>query len=124
MGKVANGVPYGNNPLNRCYIVGYSDISVKFPHHRAASGLSKCEDPDPHKYVLYGALVGGPDENDQHIDMTSDWVYNEVTIDYNAAFVGACAGLYRYFGILQWRLHLISRRRSRYRTLTTEVPIG
>jgi len=88
----------GNNPLNRCYIVGYSDISVKFPHHRAASGLSKCEDPDPHKYVLYGALVGGPDENDQHIDMTSDWVYNEVTIDYNAAFVGACAGLYRYFG--------------------------
>ncbi|HQA56920.1 MAG TPA: glycoside hydrolase family 9 protein [Acetivibrio sp.] len=88
----------GDNPLNRCYIVGYSDISVKFPHHRAASGLSKCEDPDPHRYVLYGALVGGPDENDQHIDVTSDYIYNEVTIDYNAAFVGACAGLYRFFG--------------------------
>lgn len=88
----------GDNPLNRCYIVGYSDISVKYPHHRAASGLSKCEDPDPHRYVLYGALVGGPDDSDQHIDVTSDWVYNEVTIDYNAAFVGACAGLYRYFG--------------------------
>ncbi len=88
----------GNNPLNRCYIVGFSDISVKFPHHRAASGLSRCEDPAPHKHVLYGALVGGPGSKDEHKDVTSDYVYNEVTIDYNAAFVGACAGLYRYFG--------------------------
>ncbi|MFZ5990059.1 MAG: glycoside hydrolase family 9 protein [Bacillota bacterium] len=88
----------GDNPINRCYIVGYSDISAKYPHHRAASGLSKAEDPDPHKYVLYGALVGGPGSNDQHIDVTSDYIYNEVTIDYNAAFVGACAGLYRFFG--------------------------
>jgi len=88
----------GDNPISRCYIVGYSDISAKYPHHRAASGLSKCEDPDPHKYVLYGALVGGPGSSDQHIDVTSDYIYNEVTIDYNAAFVGACAGLYRYFG--------------------------
>ncbi len=88
----------GDNPINRCYIVGYSDISVKFPHHRAASGLSKCEDTDPQKYVLYGALVGGPGANDEHNDVTADYIYNEVTIDYNAAFVGACAGLYRYFG--------------------------
>lgn len=88
----------GNNPLNRCYIVGYSDISVKYPHHRAASGLSRCEETKPQKYVLYGALVGGPDSKDQHNDTTADYVYNEVAIDYNAAFVGACAGLYRYFG--------------------------
>jgi endoglucanase len=88
----------GNNPLNRCYIVGYSDNSAKYPHHRAASGLSRCEDTAEQRYVLYGALVGGPDAKDQHIDETKDYVYNEVTIDYNAAFVGACAGLYRYFG--------------------------
>jgi len=88
----------GDNPMDRSYIVGYSENSAKFPHHRAASGLSKCEDPDPHRYVLYGALVGGPDSTDNHIDVTSDYIYNEVTIDYNAAFVGACAGLYRYFG--------------------------
>lgn len=88
----------GENPMNRCYIVGYSDISAKYPHHRAASGLSRCEDPDPHRFVLYGALVGGPGASDQHVDVTSDYIYNEVTIDYNAAFVGACAGLYRYFG--------------------------
>lgn len=88
----------GENPLKRCYIVGYSDISVKYPHHRAASGLSRCEDTGKHRYVLYGALVGGPDAKDQHNDVTADYVYNEVAIDYNAAFVGACAGLYRFFG--------------------------
>lgn len=88
----------GENPLNRCYVVGYSDISVKYPHHRAASGLSVCEDPGEQRYVLYGALVGGPDSKDEHIDKTSDWIYNEVTIDYNAAFVGASAGHYHFFG--------------------------
>ncbi len=88
----------GDNPLGRSYIVGYNENSVKYPHHRAASGLTKCEDPDEHRYVLYGALAGGPDGSDNHIDITSDYIYNEVTIDYNAAFVGACAGLYEYFG--------------------------
>ena len=88
----------GNNPLNRCYIVGYSDISAKFPHHRASSGLSRCEDPSPQKHVLYGALVGGPGPKDEHNDVTSDYIYNEVTIDYNAGFVGACAGLYHFYG--------------------------
>lgn len=88
----------GKNPMERSYIVGYNENSVKYPHHRAASGLTKCEDPDPHRYVLYGALAGGPDADDKHNDITSDWIYNEVTIDYNAAFVGASAGLYEFFG--------------------------
>ena len=88
----------GDNPLNRCYIVGYNDNSVKYPHHRAASGLLEAEDPREHRHILWGALAGGPDGSDKHTDVTSDWVGNEVTIDYNAAFVGACAGLYTYFG--------------------------
>lgn len=88
----------GDNPMNRAYIVGYSENAARFPHHRAASGLTKCEDTDEHRYVLYGALVGGPDSSDNHIDVTKDWIYNEVTIDYNAAFVGACAGLYEFYG--------------------------
>lgn len=88
----------GDNPLGRSYVVGYNENSAKFPHHRAASGLTKCEDTAEHKHVLYGALVGGPDATDQHNDVTADWIYNEVTIDYNAAFVGACAGLYTYYG--------------------------
>ena len=88
----------GDNPIDRCYIVGYSDNSAKYPHHRAASGLTMAEDTREQKHVLYGALVGGPGADDEHIDKTSDWIYNEVTIDYNAAFVGACAGEYEFFG--------------------------
>ncbi|MCQ2468757.1 MAG: glycoside hydrolase family 9 protein [Ruminococcus sp.] len=88
----------GDNSLGRCYVVGYGENAAKFPHHRAASGLTKCEDTADHKHVLYGALVGGPDDTDEHNDITKDYIYNEVTIDYNAAFVGACAGLYLYNG--------------------------
>lgn len=79
---------------SRCFIVGYDENSVKYPHHRAASGLTKCEDTDPHLYVLFGALAGGPDADDAHNDITEDWIYNEVTIDYNAALPAAAAGLY------------------------------
>lgn len=88
----------GDNPIGRSYVVGYGENSVKYPHHRAASGLTMAEDTAEHKHVLYGALAGGPDENDEHRDLTADWVYNEVTIDYNAAIVGAAAGLYLYKG--------------------------
>lgn len=88
----------GNNPMNRAYIVGYSENAAKYPHHRAASGLTRAEDTREQRHVLYGALVGGPDASDKHNDITADWIYNEVTIDYNAAFVGASAGLYAYFG--------------------------
>ena len=88
----------GNNPLDRCYIVGFKENSAKYPHHRAASGLLSSKDTREQRHVLWGALVGGPDGLDNHIDITDDYIYNEVTIDYNAAFVGACAGLYKYFG--------------------------
>ncbi|MDE6104041.1 MAG: glycoside hydrolase family 9 protein, partial [Oscillospiraceae bacterium] len=84
----------GNNDSGTAYVVGYNENAVKYPHHRAASGLTMAEDTREQKHVLYGALVGGPDGDDNHSDTTNDWIYNEVTIDYNAAFVGACAGLY------------------------------
>lgn len=88
----------GNNTAGTSYVVGFNENSAKFPHHRAASGLTMAEDTRDQKHVLYGALVGGPDASDHHNDTTADWIYNEVTIDYNAAFVGACAGLYEFYG--------------------------
>ena len=78
----------------RCFLTGFDSVSAAYPHHRAASGLTKCEDPDQQLYVLFGALCGGPDAKDGHNDVTKDWIYNEVTIDYNAACPGAAAGLY------------------------------
>jgi endoglucanase len=94
----------GNNPLHRSYIVGFTaketDTSVQHPHHRAAHGssLNDMNYPATHRHILWGALAGGPDSTDNHKDITADYVYNEVAIDYNAAFVGALAGLYTYFG--------------------------
>ena len=90
----------GDNPLNRCYIVGYAENSARNPHHRAAhaSKINSMLIPEEHRHTLWGALVGGPDQNDVHEDITTDYVYNEVAIDYNAGFVGALAGLCTYFG--------------------------
>ncbi len=90
----------GANPLNMSYIVGYGEKSAEHPHHRAAHGSETLSmtDPENHTHVLYGALVGGPDANDEHNDVCWDYVQNEVTIDYNAGIVGALAGMRKYFG--------------------------
>lgn len=83
---------------SRSLVVGYNDNSVQYPHHRAASGLLEATDPREQRHVLWGALAGGFDNNDAHDDFTNNYILNEVTIDYNAAFVGACAGMYHFFG--------------------------
>ena len=41
---------------------------------------------------LIGALVGGPDTNDQYSDDRSNYVTNEVATDYNSGFHTALAG--------------------------------
>ncbi len=92
----------GDNPFGYSLIVGYPtpELSAKHPHHRAAHGstTNSMNDPPDHKHVLWGALVGGPDAKDVHVDRTDDFVYNEVAIDYNAGLVGALAGLYTFYG--------------------------
>ncbi|EPR13428.1 glycoside hydrolase family 9 protein [Ruminiclostridium papyrosolvens] len=94
----------GRNPMGYSYIVGYGyEQGLPFahhPHHRAAHGskTNSMNDPVEHRHILWGALAGGPDANDYHIDSTTEYAYNEVAVDYNAAFVGALAGLYNYYG--------------------------
>ena len=94
----------GRNPMGYSYIVGYGYEKglpyAHHPHHRAAHGskTNSMNDPAEHRHILWGALAGGPDKNDYHIDSTTEYAYNEVAVDYNAAFVGACAGLYKYYG--------------------------
>jgi hypothetical protein len=52
--------------------------------------------------TLYGALVGGPDKSDKYTDSRTNYVQNEVTIDYNAGFTGALAGLLES-GVASWK---------------------
>jgi hypothetical protein len=88
----------GDNPDNMSYMVGYGDNYPLCPHHRAANGYTYANGDNalPAKHILYGGLVGGPDQNDTYIDDVNQVQYTEVAIDYNAGLVGALAGIIKY----------------------------
>ncbi len=90
----------GDNPMGYAYEVGYGYSYASQPHHRAAhcSATQSQELPLGTENMLYGALVGGPDLKDYHHDEIKDYIYNEVTDDYNAGFCGDLAGLYHFYG--------------------------
>lgn len=89
----------GTNPRNSSYLIGFGANSPKHPHHRTAHGswADSQTVPANHRHVLYGALVGGPDANDAYTDSISDYVSNEVAIDYNASIVGVLAAAQQLF---------------------------
>ncbi|MEO1353234.1 MAG: glycoside hydrolase family 9 protein, partial [Cyanobacteria bacterium J06635_15] len=90
----------GDNPNDFSYMVGFGEESPLNPHHRAASGTTNISDSAPNEHVLYGALVGGPSAPDDfaYQDVRTDFIANEVALDYNAAFTGALARMYDNFG--------------------------
>ncbi|RST65783.1 endoglucanase [Bacillus pumilus] len=96
----------GDNPLNRSYVVGFGQNPPKHPHHRTAHGSwsNQLTNPSNHRHTLYGALVGGPNAQDQYDDDISDYVSNEVATDYNAAFTGNIAKMVQLFGKGQSKL--------------------
>ncbi len=89
----------GDNPPRR-YVVGFGTNPPRNPHHRTAHGAwgNDITTPAVSVHTLYGALVGGPDVADGYADSRTDYVRNEVALDYNAAFTGALARMYRTFG--------------------------
>ncbi len=90
----------GDNPLGQSYMMGYSEDYAAYAHHAAthASIYGMCDDPIESKHIAYGALVSGPNSGDDHSDDRCDYGSNEITIDYNAAFIGALAGNYAFWG--------------------------
>ncbi|WP_345807457.1 glycoside hydrolase family 9 protein [Bacillus pumilus] len=96
----------GDNPHNRSYVVGFGQNPPKHPHHRTAHGSwsNQLTNPSNHRHTLYGALVGGPNAQDQYDDDISDYVSNEVATDYNAAFTGNIAKMVQLFGKGQSKL--------------------
>ena len=85
----------GKNPRESSYIVGFGDNWPEQPHHRAASGVGwkDFNSLEANEHILYGALVGGPSRADDfsYTDYRSDYISNEVAIDYNAGLTGALA---------------------------------
>ncbi|KAF2358942.1 Glycoside hydrolase family 9, partial [Trinorchestia longiramus] len=86
----------------RSYVVGYGENHPQRPHHRGSSCPDLPEVCDsgwalnqqgPSPQVLYGAMVGGPDQSDGYTDDRNDYVHNEVAVGYNVAFTGALAAL-------------------------------
>jgi hypothetical protein len=89
----------GNGGKN--YVVGWDNNSPTHCHHRAASGMNDSKSDEPNKYVLVGALVGGPNKNGLYVDQRYDeigYMVNEVALDYQACLVCAAAALYDKFG--------------------------
>ncbi|KAJ3075309.1 hypothetical protein HK102_005637, partial [Quaeritorhiza haematococci] len=70
----------GKNPMDMPYIVGVHPNGVQVPHHASASGIEgygKDWETAPNKYVLYGAIVGGPNKQDSYTDTRKNYEQSE-----------------------------------------------
>jgi hypothetical protein len=86
----------GKNPAKQSYIVGYAPdglVAADRPHHRSSSCDPDWEKPctfdqlnvaAPNPSVLKGALVGGPDNLDTFNNTRSNYISNEVSLDYQS----------------------------------------
>ncbi|MGD9200766.1 MAG: glycoside hydrolase family 9 protein [Chitinispirillia bacterium] len=90
----------GDNPADRSYVCGFGKNPPINPHHRTAHGSwsNSLQRPKNNRHILYGALVGGPDQSGKYTDDRSNFITNEVACDYNAAFTGALAAMTQEFG--------------------------
>lgn len=103
----------GDNPLKMSYMVGHGPKYPRRIHHRGSSlpsvaahptkiqchdGFSMFNSQAPNPNDLTGAVVGGPDQNDQFPDERSDYQRSEPATYINAPLVGALAYLARSFG--------------------------
>lgn len=99
----------GHNPKSLSYMVGFGPSSPKHAHHRASSMPSLKAHPqkiacgegystyfnsgNPNPNQATGAIVGGPDQNDNFNDVRSNSQQSEPTTYINAPMVGVFAAL-------------------------------
>lgn len=90
----------GDNPNKIPYVVGYADNSPSHPHHRTAhcSWKNSDEAPEESRHILYGALVGGPNEDGSYVDKRNNFVNNEVATDYNAGYTALLCKMVAEYG--------------------------
>ncbi|KAL1806818.1 hypothetical protein ACET3Z_029886 [Daucus carota] len=94
----------GKNPKSMSYIVGYGQNYPNHVHHRGASIASTSvlhssvgcvqgfetwyRRTERNPNIIYGALVGGPDKNDEFIDNRSNYEQTEPTMTGTAPLIG------------------------------------
>lgn len=90
----------GDNKNNQSYVVGYGNNSPKNPHHRTshASWKNDLDIPDTNRHTLYGALVGGPNQDGTYEDDRGNYINNEVADDYNAGFTALLCKMTEKYG--------------------------
>ncbi|MDE6789376.1 MAG: glycoside hydrolase family 9 protein, partial [Ruminococcus sp.] len=78
----------GDNPTGQSYVVGYGEKPAHNAHHRTAHSSWKNDiyTPVQNRHILYGALVGGPNQDGSYEDDRNNYINNEVATDYNAGF--------------------------------------
>lgn len=101
----------GANPRKISYLVGYGSKYPEQVHHRGASTPrhdAKCsctggwkwrDSRGPNPNVITGAMVGGPDQYDQFLDVRNDGDHTEPTLAANAGLVSALVSLARGIGM-------------------------
>lgn len=70
----------------RSYVVGFGQNSPRNPHHRVSScpprhapcGWTFFDSDEDNHFECTGALVGGPDRNDDFEDLRQNWEQNDV----------------------------------------------
>jgi len=111
---VDNAVEFAESQINyilgdtgRSYVCGWGVNPPQKPHHRSSSCPDRpqqcgwnegMENPGPNHQILYGALVGGPDHNDNYVDDRHNFQTNEVATDYNAGFQSVLAAMNQIYG--------------------------
>ena len=90
----------GDNPSNRCYVVGFDESSPTCPHHRTVHGSWKndLKVPTESRHILYGALVGGPLSDGSYEDDRGNFMNNEVATDYNAGYTALLCKMISEYG--------------------------
>ncbi|CAL1533202.1 unnamed protein product [Lymnaea stagnalis] len=94
-------IHYGLGDTGFSYVIGFGDRYPLRPHHRSSScpilpaicGPFMKTNKDPNVHILYGALVGGPDQSDNFVDDRVRIDQNDVACDFNAGLQSAVAGL-------------------------------
>ena len=98
------GYVLGDNPPRRSYLLGFGENPWPVAHHRTAhgpwAGWAHFDKNSPvylprMRHILYGAMLGMPDDQDRFTPDIQDFKQNEVAIDYQTALPGCLAWLGR-----------------------------